>query len=76
MTSQVMAQHIEHWPIDKLIPYARNARTHSDAQMAQSAASIREFGLRTPSWWIATLELSPVTGGCWQPDNCSSKKFR
>ena len=30
-------------PINSLIPYARNARTHSDAQVAQIAASIREF---------------------------------
>ena len=28
-----------------LIPYARNARTHSDDQVAQIAASIREFGV-------------------------------
>jgi hypothetical protein len=39
-----MAQRIELWPIDKLIPYARNPRTHSDAQIAQIAASITEFG--------------------------------
>lgn len=31
-----------------LIPYARNARTHSDAQVAQIAASIREFGFNNP----------------------------
>src|SRR6187455_77043 len=31
-----------------LIPYARNARTHSDAQVAQIAASIREFGFTNP----------------------------
>jgi len=31
-----------------LIPYARNARTHSDAQVAQIAASIREFGWTNP----------------------------
>ncbi len=35
-------------PIDALIPYARNARTHSDAQVAQIAASIREFGFTNP----------------------------
>lgn len=35
-------------PIDKLIPYARNARTHSDQQVAQIAASIREFGFANP----------------------------
>lgn len=31
-----------------LVPYARNARTHSDAQVAQLAASIREFGFTNP----------------------------
>lgn len=34
--------------IDDLIPYARNARTHSDAQVAQIAASIKEFGWTNP----------------------------
>ena len=38
----------ERWPIERLIPYARNARTHSDAQIAQIAASIREWGWTTP----------------------------
>ena len=46
-----------------LIPYARNARTHSDQQVAQIAASIREFGFTNPShpysWtglrWVPTL---------------------
>lgn len=31
-----------------LIPYARNSRTHSDVQIGQIAASIREFGFRVP----------------------------
>ena len=35
-------------PIAELIPYARNSRTHSDAQVAQIAASIREFGFTNP----------------------------
>src|SRR5579864_4280202 len=35
-------------PIESLIPYARNARTHSHAQVAQIAASIREFGFTNP----------------------------
>ena len=35
-------------PLDVLIPYARNARTHSEAQVAQIAASIREFGFNNP----------------------------
>ena len=36
------------WPVDKLIPFARNARTHSDEQVAQIAASIAEFGWTNP----------------------------
>ena len=35
-------------PVDGLIPYARNSRTHSDEQVAQIAASIREFGWTNP----------------------------
>jgi hypothetical protein len=34
--------------IDTLIPYARNSRTHSDEQVAQVAASIKEFGFTNP----------------------------
>lgn len=34
--------------IDELIPYARNSRTHSDEQVAQIAASIKEFGWTNP----------------------------
>src|SRR5712691_8585705 len=48
MTLQGMAKHIELWLIDKLIPYARNPRTHSEAQIAQIAASIAEFGFNSP----------------------------
>jgi len=35
-------------PVDSLIPFARNARTHSDEQVKQIAASIREFGFNNP----------------------------
>ena len=35
-------------PVAALVPYARNARTHTDAQVAQIAASIREFGFTNP----------------------------
>ena len=41
-------QQIEQVSIGALIPYARNSRTHSDAQVAQIAASIREFGFTNP----------------------------
>lgn len=43
-----MASRIEMWPLDRLKPYQRNARTHSDAQVAQIAASIVEFGFTAP----------------------------
>ncbi|WP_339950724.1 DNA methyltransferase [uncultured Albimonas sp.] len=39
---------IEHRPVAALIPYARNARTHSDDQVALIAGSIREFGFNNP----------------------------
>ena len=35
-------------PVQELIPYARNSRTHSDEQVAQIAASIKEFGFLNP----------------------------
>jgi DNA modification methylase len=43
-----VALQIEQWPIDRLVPYCRNARTHSDAQVAQIAASIAEFSFVNP----------------------------
>jgi DNA modification methylase len=43
-----MQLQIEQWPVDRLIPYIRNARTHSDAQVAQVAGSIAEFGFVNP----------------------------
>ena len=47
---------MKHWPADKverrkvsdLTPYARNSRTHSDEQVAQIAASIKEWGWTVP----------------------------
>tara|TARA_R110000796_G_scaffold39851_2_gene99086 strand:- start:505 stop:1152 length:648 start_codon:yes stop_codon:yes gene_type:complete len=42
------ADKIERRKVDDLIPYARNARTHSDEQVAQLAASIKEWGWTTP----------------------------
>ncbi len=39
---------VEHWPLDRLIPYVRNARTHPDEQIAQIAGSIAEFGFVNP----------------------------
>ena len=39
---------VERWPIERLLPYAANARTHSDEQVAQIAGSIAEFGFNVP----------------------------
>jgi ParB family chromosome partitioning protein len=39
---------IEYESVEALIPYAANSRTHSDAQVAQIAASIKEFGWTNP----------------------------
>ncbi len=39
---------IEQWPVARLLPYARNARTHSEAQVAKLAASLVEFGWTAP----------------------------
>ena len=43
-----MARRIEIWPTARLVPYTRNARTHSPEQVAQIAASIVEFGFTNP----------------------------
>ena len=42
------ADKVERWKIEKLVPYARNARTHSDEKISQLAASIKEWGWTTP----------------------------
>ena len=42
------ANKIEWQSVEKLIPYAKNARTHSDEQVAQIAGSIKEFGFNNP----------------------------
>jgi ParB family chromosome partitioning protein len=43
-----MHNQIESIKIDQLVPYARNSRTHSDIQVSQIAASIKEFGFTNP----------------------------
>ena len=46
--SVTMAQKIELWNLERLIPYEKNAREHSVEQVAQIAASIVEFGFLNP----------------------------
>jgi ParB-like chromosome segregation protein Spo0J len=48
MPTPPTAKRIEMWPLDRLVPYERNARTHSPEQVAQIVASIQEFGFTNP----------------------------
>lgn len=48
MPAAPSARKIEFWPITRLVPYERNARTHSPEQVAQIVASIQEFGFTNP----------------------------
>jgi ParB-like chromosome segregation protein Spo0J len=43
-----MTLNIQQRAVTDLIPYIANSRTHSDAQVAQIAASIKEFGWTNP----------------------------
>lgn len=43
-----MTLQIVYTPLETLVPYAKNSRTHSDGQVSQIAASIREFGWTNP----------------------------
>jgi hypothetical protein len=52
------ADKVERRPVADLLPYARNARTHSDAQVAQIAASIHEWGWRDTD--LLKAELSDL----------------
>lgn len=51
---------IEHVSVGELIPFAKNSRTHDDAQVAQIAASIKEFGFTNP---ILIDEQSGIIAG-------------
>jgi len=67
------AQRIERWPIEKLIPYARNPRSHSDAQVAQIAASIAEFGFVNP---VLVDNDAGIIAACSAPKPSNSRKCR
>src|SRR5215211_9424567 len=54
------ADRVERWPLERLIPYARNARTHSAIQIDQIAASIREWGWTNP---VLVTETGTIVAG-------------
>jgi hypothetical protein len=57
------ADQVERWPIDRLIPYAKNFRTHSEAQIAQVAASMKEWGWTNPVLADEAGGVKPATQG-------------
>jgi len=56
------ADKVERWPIERLVPYARNARTHTDEQVGQVAASIREWGWTNPV--LVSVDGGIIAGHC------------
>ena len=61
---RMLARYEHAWvPLAELQPYARNSRTHSDAQVAQLAASIREFGFTNP---VLVDEVGEIIAGHWR----------
>ena len=71
------ADQVERWPIDRLIAYAKNSRTHSEAQIAQLAASMKEWGWTNPV--LADEAGGVIAGACSHPGgaaNSASPRFR
>ena len=57
MNAPILPGRIEHWPLARLKPYARNAKTHDADQVAKIAASMAEFGWTVPVLVAADGEL-------------------
>ncbi|QLH40895.1 MAG: ParB N-terminal domain-containing protein [Defluviicoccus sp.] len=64
-----LPEQIEQWPIARLKPYARNARTHSDDQVAKIAASLVEYGWTAPVMVAGTA--APTDGTQFRIDGVS-----
>jgi hypothetical protein len=70
-----LVDRIELCSIDRLRPYERNPRTHSEAQEDQIAASMIEFGWTNPVLVDEQGGISPATagfsrGGSWASPRC------
>ena len=60
---------VKPWPLSRLSPSPRNARTHSKAQVAEIASSIREFGFTNPI--LAGPDGDVIAGhAAWPQPNC------
>ena len=57
MNAPLLPGRIEHWPLARLRPYVRNAKTHDANQVAKIAASMAEFGWTVPCLVAADGEL-------------------
>ena len=57
MNAPLLPGRIEHWPLARLRPYARNAKTHNADQVAKIATSMAEFGWTVPCLVAADGEL-------------------
>ena len=57
MNAPLLSGRIDHWPLARLRPYARNAKTHDADQVARIAASMAEFGWTVPCLVAADGEL-------------------
>jgi hypothetical protein len=55
LTLRFCPEQIEQWPVARLKPYARNARTHSEDQVAKIAASLVEYGCYAESMIMWSL---------------------
>jgi len=60
MTVQFAPEVIEQWPLERLRPYAKNAKTHGPDQVAKIAASMAEFGWTVPV--LVSVEGEVIAG--------------
>lgn len=75
MNLQAMSQRVEHWLIEKRIPYARDPRTHSDAQIAQIGDSIADFGFKPEPGRYQGRHHRRATVACSPRESSCSKMF-
>ena len=61
LTRPLPADRLERWPIERLIPYANNARLHSEADLDKLAAAIRKWGWTTPVLVDEEVTCLPAT---------------
>ena len=61
---ETQALQVEYEPTDSLVPYANNAKIHTEAQIEQIASSIREFGFNDPlGVWVNRKGESEIVEG-------------